>query len=121
MMNRLISPGIVPFMQEKVLSMPLPAGIKGVLEHPAGPFTIHFWAPTFKWAISAANLLDINRPVENVSLPQQIAVAATGIIWSRYSMVIKPKNYNLLSVNIAMAITGSYQIYRVAMARMDKN
>ena len=24
--------------------------------HPAGPKTIHFWAPTFKWAISIANI-----------------------------------------------------------------
>jgi hypothetical protein len=24
--------------------------------HPAGPKTIHFWAPTFKWGISMANI-----------------------------------------------------------------
>jgi len=39
-------------------------------------------------------------------------VTATGIIWSRYSFVITPVNYNLFSVNAFMAVTGSYQLYR---------
>lgn len=38
-------------------------------------------APTFKWGISIANLADMQRPAENVSYPQQIAVTATGLIW----------------------------------------
>ena len=41
------------------------------------------------------------------------AVAATGIIWARYSTQIVPVNYNLLSVNLFMAVTGSYQLYRI--------
>ncbi|XP_027185755.1 mitochondrial pyruvate carrier 3 isoform X2 [Coffea eugenioides] len=39
-------------------------------------------------------------------------VTATGLIWSRYSTVITPKNWNLLSVNVAMACTGLYQLSR---------
>ncbi|KAH6768830.1 hypothetical protein C2S51_014166 [Perilla frutescens var. frutescens] len=80
--------------------------------HPAGPKTIHFWAPTFKWGISIANLVDSSKPPEKVSYPQQIAVTATGVIWSRYSTVITPKNWNLFSVNIVMAGTGIYQLAR---------
>mmetsp|Transcript_6302 Transcript_6302/g.18079 ORF Transcript_6302/g.18079 Transcript_6302/m.18079 type:complete len:111 (-) Transcript_6302:1262-1594(-) len=80
--------------------------------HPAGPKTIHFWAPTFKWAISIANLADLQRPPENVSYPQQIAVTATGLIWSRFSTQITPVNYNLLAVNVAMACTGIAQLTR---------
>ena len=34
------------------------------------------------------------------------------MIWSRYSMVIRPKNWNLFAVNVFMAITGSYQLSR---------
>ena len=52
--------------------------------HPAGPKTIFFWAPTFKWCISLANIADFKRPAEDVSLPQQLAVTATGLIWMRY-------------------------------------
>ncbi|XP_062196588.1 mitochondrial pyruvate carrier 4 isoform X1 [Phragmites australis] len=114
--------------------------------HPAGPKTIHFWAPTFKWGISIANIADFAKPPEKISYPQQVgmykiptqwdpcisdymaislqciacffffiwcaAVACTGIIWSRYSMVITPKNWNLFSVNVAMAGTGLYQLSR---------
>ncbi|KAK9155475.1 hypothetical protein Sjap_002955 [Stephania japonica] len=80
--------------------------------HPAGPKTIHFWAPTFKWGISIANIADFSKPPEKLSYPQQIAVTCTGLIWSRYSTVITPKNWNLFSVNVAMAGTGLYQLSR---------
>ncbi|AQK41039.1 Mitochondrial pyruvate carrier 4 [Zea mays] len=74
--------------------------------------TVHFWAPTFKWGISIANIADFAKPPEKISYPQQVAVACTGIIWSRYSLVITPKNWNLFSVNVAMAGTGLYQLSR---------
>lgn len=32
---------------------------------------VHFWAPTFKWGISIANIADMQRPAEKVSTPQQ--------------------------------------------------
>mmetsp|Transcript_13796 Transcript_13796/g.54719 ORF Transcript_13796/g.54719 Transcript_13796/m.54719 type:complete len:106 (+) Transcript_13796:2476-2793(+) len=80
--------------------------------HPAGPKTIFFWAPTMKWGITAANIKDFNRPPELLSVPQQSAVALTGLIWCKYSLDIIPKNYNLLSVNLVMAATGLYQLYR---------
>ncbi|RRT44117.1 hypothetical protein BHE74_00045364, partial [Ensete ventricosum] len=41
-----------------------------------------------------------------------VAVSCTGLIWSRYSTVITPKNWNLFSVNVAMAGTGIYQLAR---------
>lgn len=42
-----------------------------------------------------------------------LAVSLTGVLWSYYSMVIIPKNWNLFSVNVAMGATGLYQLYRV--------
>ncbi|KAI5447110.1 Mitochondrial pyruvate carrier 4 [Lathyrus oleraceus] len=93
--------------------------LQAFLNHPAGPktsqllrFFLHFWAPTFKWGISIANIADFSKPPEKISYPQQIAVMATGLIWSRYSTVITPKNWNLFSVNVAMAGTGIYQLSR---------
>ena len=38
---------------------------KGVWNHPAGPRTIFFWAPTFKWSLGLANIADYNRPPGN--------------------------------------------------------
>ena len=50
-------------------------------------------APTFKWGISIANLADMQRPAENVSYPQQLAVTATGIIWSRFATQVRRLNW----------------------------
>ncbi|KAG2582219.1 hypothetical protein PVAP13_6KG198100 [Panicum virgatum] len=69
--------------------------------HPAGPKTIHFWAPTFKWGINMANLIDCTKPPEEISYPQQVGLGCSGLIWARYSMVItpvKPYLFNDLSV-----------------------
>eukprot|EP00854_Cymbomonas_tetramitiformis_P010093 gene10093-11947_t len=67
--------------------------------HPAGPKTVFFWAPTMKWGIIAANINDFT-------------VTLTGVIWMRYSTQIIPINYNLMTVNAVMAVTGSYQLMR---------
>jgi len=105
-------PVIVPRIQEACLKMPWPEKARMFLQHPAGPFTVFFWAPTFKWVLSFSNLMDYKRPVDKVSLPQQTALASTGIIWARWSFVITPVNYNLAAVNVALAITGIYQLSR---------
>ena len=36
--------------------------------------TVHFWAPTFKWGISIANIADFSKPPEKISYPQQIGM-----------------------------------------------
>eukprot|EP00388_Colpodella_angusta_P039146 GDKK01046523.1.p1 GENE.GDKK01046523.1~~GDKK01046523.1.p1 ORF type:complete len:136 (-),score=16.57 GDKK01046523.1:72-479(-) len=111
----IFAPGIIPKAMENIRASNLPEGVKNILCHPAGPLTIHFWAPTMKWGITIANIMDINRPVSSMSTPQQGAVACTGVIWSRYAMVVIPKNWNLFSVNVFMAGTGLYQLFRIFM------
>lgn len=59
-----------------------------------------------------AGLGDLTRPVETLSIPQSVSLAATGMIWSRYSLVITPKNYSLFAVNVFVALTSLYQIGR---------
>ncbi len=66
-----------------------------------------------KWGITIANIADLKRDPKTMSIAQQSAVTGTGFIWSRYSMVITPKNWNLFTVNIAMAAIGSYQMFRI--------
>ncbi|KAK4050129.1 hypothetical protein OIV83_003700 [Microbotryomycetes sp. JL201] len=67
--------------------------------HPAGPKTVFFWAPMFKWALVAAGIKDL-------------ALTATGLIWVRYSFVITPVNYSLAAVNAFVATTGIASLYR---------
>ena len=37
-------------------------------------YAVHFWAPTFKWGISIANIADFSKPPEKLSYPQQIGM-----------------------------------------------
>ncbi|XP_041982694.1 mitochondrial pyruvate carrier 2-like isoform X1 [Aricia agestis] len=90
----------------------VPSKLRPLWEHEAGPKTIFFWAPAFKWGLVIAGLGDLNRPVETLSIPQSVSLAATGLIWSRYSLVIIPKNYSLFAVNVFVAMTSLYQIGR---------
>eukprot|EP00004_Rigifila_ramosa_P016999 TRINITY_DN4089_c0_g1_i1.p1 TRINITY_DN4089_c0_g1~~TRINITY_DN4089_c0_g1_i1.p1 ORF type:complete len:130 (-),score=26.32 TRINITY_DN4089_c0_g1_i1:24-356(-) len=82
------------------------------MNHPAGPKTVHFWAPAAKWALVVAGLADLNRPVEKISAPQNTALATTGLIWARYSTQIIPVNYSLMTVNIFVGATGIYNLGR---------
>nr|XP_039270094.1 mitochondrial pyruvate carrier 4-like [Styela clava] len=95
------------------------AKMKERWNHPAGLKTIHFWAPGFKWALVIAGLSDYFRPPDKLSLNQSVSLMATGFIWSRYSLVIIPKNWLLFSVNVGLGITGTSQVYRVVKYRQS--
>ncbi|XP_054271740.1 uncharacterized protein LOC128992276 [Macrosteles quadrilineatus] len=90
----------------------VPTKFQPLWNHPAGPKTIFFWAPAFKWGLVIAGIGDLTRPADKLSVPQSSALAATGIIWSRYSLVIIPKNWSLFSVNVFVAATSLYQLFR---------
>ncbi|KAL7750653.1 hypothetical protein RI367_003995 [Sorochytrium milnesiophthora] len=83
------------------------------LNHPAGPKTIHFWAPAGKWFLVIAGLADLKRPADQLSPTQAGALTATGLIWARYSTQIIPVNYSLMAVNLFVGATGMFQLYRI--------
>lgn len=66
-----------------------------------------------KWSLVFAGLSDIQRPIESISGTQQIALLATGAIWTRWCMVIRPKNYLLASVNFFLGTVAGYQVIRL--------
>eukprot|EP00184_Porphyridium_aerugineum_P008242 CAMPEP_0184691930 /NCGR_PEP_ID=MMETSP0313-20130426/617_1 /TAXON_ID=2792 /ORGANISM="Porphyridium aerugineum, Strain SAG 1380-2" /LENGTH=87 /DNA_ID=CAMNT_0027149713 /DNA_START=175 /DNA_END=438 /DNA_ORIENTATION=+ len=69
-----------------------------------------------KWGLVFAGLADINRPIDKVSVPINLAMTLTGVIWARWSFVITPVNYNLAFVNVFVGGTGLYQLYRVFLS-----
>ncbi|KAG8943045.1 Mitochondrial pyruvate carrier 2 [Tulasnella sp. 424] len=83
------------------------------MNHPAGPKTIFFWAPLMKWGLVAAGVKDLTRPADKLSVSQNVALAATGIIWVRYSFVIIPVNYSLAAVNFFVGTSGLVQLARI--------
>jgi len=90
----------------------VPSKLIPLWNHAAGPKTVFFWAPVFKWGLVIAGLNDLRRPADQLSVGQCGSLAATGVIWSRYSLVIIPKNYGLFSVNVFVALTQIAQLYR---------
>ncbi|KIK67037.1 hypothetical protein GYMLUDRAFT_37068 [Collybiopsis luxurians FD-317 M1] len=87
------------------------------VNHPAGPKTVFFWGPIMKWCLVGAGLKDLNRPADKLSVSQNVALAATGFIWVRYSFVIIPVNYSLAAVNFFVGMSGLTQLGRVAHYR----
>lgn len=87
------------------------------MNHPAGPKTVFFWAPLMKWCLVAAGIKDMTRPAEKLSVSQNVALAATGFIWVRYSLVITPINYSLAAVNFCVGLNGLSQLGRIAHYR----
>ncbi|KAE8351580.1 UPF0041-domain-containing protein [Aspergillus coremiiformis] len=80
---------------------------------PIGVKTVHFWAPVMKWALVIAGISDLSRPAEKLSLTQNGALTATGAIWTRWCLIIRPKNYLLAAVNFFLGCVGVVQVGRI--------
>ncbi|ELW67240.1 Brain protein 44 [Tupaia chinensis] len=91
----------------------LPEKLRPLYNHPAGPRTVFFWAPIMKWGLVCAGLADMARPAEKLSTAQSTVLMATGLIWSRYSLVIIPKNWSLFAVNFFVGAAGASQLFRI--------
>ena len=112
-MYRLLISSIDPFVS---------SGLRPLWNHPAGPKTVFFWCPIMKCGLVLAGLSDlISRPVEKISPYQSTSLAATGFIWSRYCLVIVPKNYALMSVNFIVGCTNGFQLIRFWYARATRS
>jgi len=77
-----------------------------------GPFTIHPWPPVTKFFLSLTSLLDLNRPVELISLPQYAALTLTGFIFSFYGLFVTPINYVLTGVNVLLFGSSGWHLAR---------
>uniref|UniRef100_A0A8H7NIT8 Mitochondrial pyruvate carrier n=1 Tax=Bionectria ochroleuca TaxID=29856 RepID=A0A8H7NIT8_BIOOC len=88
---------------------------KKMWESEIGFKTVHFWAPIMKWAIVIAGIADFARPAEKLSFTQNFALTCTGLIWTRWCLIIKPRNVLLATVNFFLAIVGIVQVTRIAL------
>ena len=65
----------------------VPGKVKPLWDSPAGPKTVFFWAPAFKWCLVFAGIGDLQRPAEKLSVTQSTALAATGKIIITYQII----------------------------------
>jgi len=86
---------------------------KRMWDSPIGLKTVHFWAPVMKWCLVLAGVADFARPADKLSLTQNAALTATGAIWTRWCLIIKPKNVLLAAVNFFLGCVGVVQVTRI--------
>lgn len=65
--------------------------------------------------MALAGAADFARPAEQLSISQNAALMTTGLIWTRWCFVIKPRNVFLASVNFILFCVGATQVTRVVM------
>ncbi|OAL37690.1 hypothetical protein AYO20_02867 [Fonsecaea nubica] len=70
-------------------------------------------APIMKWGVVLAGASDFLRPAEKLSLTQNLALMATGSIWTRWCFIIRPKNLLLAAVNFCLFLVGTIQVSRI--------
>ncbi|XP_032262697.1 mitochondrial pyruvate carrier 2-like [Phoca vitulina] len=87
--------------------------LRPLYNHPAGPKTVFFWAPIMKWGLVCAGLADLARPTEKLHTAQSDVLMATGFIWSRYSLVIIPKNWSLFAGNFFVGVAEASQLFHI--------
>lgn len=66
-----------------------------------------------KWCLVLAGISDFYRPAEKLSLTQNVALTCTGLIWTRWCLIIKPRNIMLASVNFFLGLVGVVQVSRI--------
>ncbi|KAJ4005149.1 hypothetical protein NW766_011296 [Fusarium irregulare] len=72
------------------------------------------------WALVLAGISDFARPAEKLSFTQNLALTCTGIIWTRWCLIIKPKNYLLAAVNFFLGMVGVVQVSRILKYESEK-
>lgn len=93
----------------------------------------------WQWALVLAGISDFARPAEKLSFTQNFALTCTGLIWTRWCLIIKPKNYlyapplsimcqrprltdclSLAAVNFFLGLVGIVQVSRIVMYESAK-
>ncbi|XP_063381990.1 mitochondrial pyruvate carrier 2-like isoform X1 [Cydia fagiglandana] len=99
----------------------VPNNLRPLWNHEAGPKTVFFWAPFFKWSLVLTSLDEFRRPIETVSPSTAAALSATGLIWTRYCFVIKPVAHSLAVCNFSLGIANGVQCLRAMRHQYEKD
>ncbi|NXA35165.1 MPC2 protein, partial [Eudromia elegans] len=89
------------------IELKLPPRLRPFYNHPADSINFSIQG------LVCAGMADMTRPAEKLSTAQSAVLMATGLIWSRYSLVIIPKNWGLFAVNFFVGCAGGSQLFRI--------
>uniref|UniRef100_A0A8C2GWH3 Mitochondrial pyruvate carrier n=2 Tax=Cyprinus carpio TaxID=7962 RepID=A0A8C2GWH3_CYPCA len=105
----------------------LPSKLRPIYNHPAG--SGHSWLCRHDTSSRETQYLPVccvdshgyishsnqflKKYLNNSNIPVSLTLCYSGLIWSRYSLVIIPKNWNLFAVNFFVGGAGGSQLYRI--------
>ena len=69
----------------------------GMIRSPIGPMTIHFWGPMANWGLVIAGILDMNKPMDRVSLKMTSVLCFYSCLFMRFAWMVQPRNYLLFA------------------------
>ena len=74
--------------------------ITAFLRSPVGPFTTHFWGPVFNYGFVIQGFIERERPAHRISRNMQMILTFYSMIFMRFALRVKPKNYLLFSCHL---------------------
>ncbi|SBT78025.1 mitochondrial pyruvate carrier protein 1, putative [Plasmodium ovale] len=75
-------------------------------------FSIMFWAPLANWGFVLAGCNDLKKLPMYVSEKMTAVLTVYSLLFMRYSLAIKPKNYILFTCHATNTIVQSILLYR---------
>lgn len=75
-------------------------------------FNNEFFLYDFFQSLVIAGLGDLTRPASQISMNQSATLCGANLIWSRYSLIIIPKNWSLFAVCMFTSLTQFIQLAR---------
>lgn len=71
------------------------------IKSPVGPLTTHFWGPVLNAMFVVQGFKERNRPPHRLSRNMQFILTVYSILFMRFAIVVKPRNYLLFCVHIS--------------------
>jgi hypothetical protein len=75
--------------------------ITAFIRSPVGPLTTHFWGPTLNAMFVVQGFYERDRPAHKLSRNMQMILTSYSILFMRFSLVVKPRNYLLFCVHVS--------------------
>lgn len=71
------------------------------IKSPVGPLTTHFWGPVLNAMFVVQGIKERNRPPHRLSRNMQFILTVYSMLFMRFAIVVKPRNYLLFCVHIS--------------------
>lgn len=95
--------------------------ITAFIKSPVGPLTTHFWGPVLNAMFVVQGIAERNRPPHRLSRNMQFILTCYSILFMRFAIVVKPRNYLLFCVHVSNTmLQGNLLFKRLGFENMRK-